>query len=439
MSEHTVIPETRPSTPPQPAAEGTEGRGPKLLAPFAIRDFRLLWTAMTVSLLGDGIYMVALAWEVYRLSNTPTALSVVSVAWSLPMVLCLLAGGVLSDRFDRRKVMITADVLRGVAIAGMGVLSVTGAIELWHIVVLAIVYGVGQALFGPAFGAIVPDIVPPGQLIQANSVDSFARPFGERLAGPAIGGFLIGGLAGGEAGPAFLIDAATFAFSAVILTMIRTRPRHDLGERGSAFADVAEGFRFVRAHTWLWGTLLSASLTLLFVIGPFQVLLPYLIKNKLGGGAGDIGLVYAAGGVGAICGAIFMGRRPLPRRHITFMYVGWGGGMLLLMPYAWITEVWQAMALEFGAWALFTTGLVVWMTLMHTRVPSELLGRVTSLDWLVSIGLIPVSFALTGPVSEAIGVEMVFIASGILGAAATFGFLLLPGIRDTEKGTSASA
>ncbi|MGH2687494.1 MAG: MFS transporter, partial [Actinomycetota bacterium] len=153
--------------------------------PFRIRDFRLLWVGMSASLLGDGVFLVALAWQVYELSNKASALSLVGVAMSVPHVALLLIGGVLSDRFPRRRVMLAADLLRGVAIGTLGVLSITGGLRMGHVLVLVALYGAGMALFGPAFDAIVPDIVPSGLLAQANALDLFVRPAALRLAGPA--------------------------------------------------------------------------------------------------------------------------------------------------------------------------------------------------------------------------------------------------------------
>lgn len=405
-----------------------------MLRPLQIRDFRYLWAGMTVSFTGDGFYLVAIAWASYELSNVPTAFSLVSVAWSLPMILFLLFGGVISDRFERRKVMIAADVLRGFVVAGLGTLALTGALEFWHLIVFAALYGVGQALFNPAFGAIVPDVVPKNLLVQANSLDQFVRNLSERLAGPALGGLTIALFGGGVkgAGAAFLVDAGTFVVSATFLS--RMRPRAVSKESNeSPWKEVKEGVRFARSHTWLWGTLLSSAVTLLFVIGPFEVLIPYLVKNKLGGGSEDVGWVMAAGGVGAVVAALIMSQRGLPKRHITFMYTAWGIGMALMLPYAFLTKVWHAAVVEAFAFGLFTCGMVVWGTLMHRLVPTDLLGRVTSLDWMVSTALLPVSFALTGPVAAAIGIETTFLWSGILGGLTTFGFLLVPGIRDTEK------
>ncbi len=384
---------------------------------------------MTVSFFGDGIYLVAIAWQVYELSNVPTALSLVGVAWSLPMVLFLLIGGVLTDRFERRRIMICADILRGSSVALMGLLTIAGVVELWHLVLLAVVYGVGQALFAPSFGAIVPEIVPRNLLTEANSLDSFVRHSAERLFGPALGGFAIH-LFG--TGGAFLIDAVTFAFSGIVLLRIGRR-RVANEQTQPALDGIKEGFRYVRSQPWLIATLLSALVTLLFALGPFQILLPFLVKNELDGDAADLGIVLAAGGVGSVLASLLLGQRGLPHRHITFMYVMWATGIGLLVVYAVATELWHAIIAELVAWAAFTAGMIVWTTLMHRLVPSRLLGRVTSVDWMVSTAFVPLSFALAGPVSNVIGVRATFFWGGTLGALATLAFLLWPGVRDTER------
>ncbi len=163
-------------------------RRPVIFEPLKHRDFRLLWSGMTVSLIGDGIFIVTLAWQVYELSDAPTALSLVGLAMTVPNVVFLLIGGVVSDRFDRRRVLVAADLVRGLAVGAMGLLSLSGGLELWHLMVLAAIYGAGTAFFGPAFDAIVPDLVATDLLIQANALDQFVRPAAWRLAGPAIGG-----------------------------------------------------------------------------------------------------------------------------------------------------------------------------------------------------------------------------------------------------------
>src|SRR3954471_12161388 len=114
-----------------------------LLRPLRDPEFRKLWIAMCVSLLGDGAFLVAVAWQVYELSNTPAAMSVVGISMTVPTILFLLLGGVASDRFDRRRVMVAADLLRAVAGVALAVLALAGAIEVWHIAVIAALYGTG--------------------------------------------------------------------------------------------------------------------------------------------------------------------------------------------------------------------------------------------------------------------------------------------------------
>jgi hypothetical protein len=406
----------------------------KILRPLQIRDFALLWTGMTVSLLGDGIYLVALAWQTYALSDTPTALSLVGVAWTAPMVVFLLVGGVASDRIDRRKILMLSDAIRGVAVVAIGVLSVAGELELWHMFVLVAVYGIGDAFFGPAFGAIVPDIVPSHLLLEANSLGQFVRPFAMRLAGPALGGLLIATVGGGDAGPAFLINGGSFAVSALCLWFMVARPlERGTQSRGSVLTDVAEGLAFVRSQTWLWATLLSALISLLFWVGPFEVLIPYVVKNQIGGGADDLGLVFAAGGVGAVLAALIMAQVGLPRRHMLVMFWSFGIAIGSVSGFGFVTETWQAMGVSFVEGVTTTVGMIIWGTLMHRLVPTELLGRVESLDWLTSISLVPVSFAITGPIAEAVGVDATLIWSGILGGAGFLAFMLIPGVFDTER------
>jgi hypothetical protein len=403
-----------------------------ILRPLRIRDFALLWAGAAVSLAGDGVYVVALAWQVYDLSDSPSALSLVGVAWTLPVGLFVLLGGVVSDRFERRRIMIVTDVIRAFAAATIGVLSLTGSIELWHLIVLAAVFGTGEAFFGPAFTSVVPQIVPRELLLQANSLDQFIRPFAFLLVGPALGGWLVVVLGPGQA---FMLDAGTFLVSAAAISLIRRRTtvRAVPTSGASMLRELREGFAFVRAHAWLWATLLAAAVFLLAYWGPIEVLVPYRVRNELGGSAGDFGLVLACGGIGSILAALIMGQRGLPRRHITFMYGAWTIGSLALVGFGLAGSVWQLQAISLLEGAFFTAGMVVWGTLLQTLVPGELLGRVTSLDWFISTSLVPVSFALTGPVSHALGAQSTLVVAGIAAALATIVFLFVPGVRDTER------
>jgi MFS family permease len=400
-----------------------------LLAPLRERDFRLLWSGMCVSLVGDGAFLVALAWQVYELSDTATAMSLVGIAMTVPTIVFLLVGGVVSDRLDRRRIMLGADVARGLAVGLMAVLSLTGALELWHVVALVAVYGAGQAFFSPAFDAIVPEVLPPDELAQANALDQFVRPIALRLAGPALGGVLIALLG---AGSAFALDALSFGVSAGALLAMTPRARVVANERTTVLGDIGAGLRYVRGHVWLWATFVSAAIAYLLFMGPAEVLLPYIVKNDLHGSAADLGIVFAAGGVGSVGCAVVLGQRGLPRRDITFMYVTWTLATFAIAGYGLATAVWQLMLASLAFNALETAGTIVWATAKQRHVPAPLLGRVSSLDWLISIGLLPLSFALTGPVTGAIGAQATLIGAGLIGGAVTFGALLLPGMRALE-------
>jgi len=405
-----------------------------MLAPLRHRDFRLLWSGMCASLVGDGVFLVALAWQVYALSDAPTALAMVGVAMAVPTIALLLLGGVVSDRLDRRRIMLVADVWRGLAVAGLAALSLTGALELWHVAALAALYGAGTAFFSPAFDAIVPDVLPASELARANSLDQLVRPLALRLAGPALGGVLIdaAGL-----GAAFALDAVTFGVSACALLAMSAR--RGPGARGGSLASEArEGFEYVRGRPWLWATLACAAVAYLLFMGPAEVLVPLVVKDELHASASELGAVFAAGGAGSVACALAIGRRGLPRRDITVMYAAWTVGTLAVAGYGVATAVWQLMVASLVFNGLETAGTIIWATTKQRQVPSRLLGRVSSFDWLISTGLMPLSLALTGPLADAVGARATLVGAGALGAAATVAGILLPGVRAVEGAPAAA-
>ncbi len=403
-----------------------------ILRPLRVRDFALLWAGLAVSFVGDGVYLVAIAWQTYDLSNSPSALAAVGVAWSLPQAVLLLASGVLSDRLDRRHLMIAGDVIRGVAIGTIGALSISGSLTMTSLVVLVVVFGAGQAIFSPAYSSIVPQVVPEDLLVQANSLGQFVRPVAWTLIGPLVGGALVASLG---AGWAFVTDAATFAFSAVMIGLMRSRPRpRGDEERTTPWADLKEGFRYVRGRPWLWVAMVAATVSLLATWGPWEVLVPYVVRNDLGGSAAALGLVFGAGGVGSVTVALVMGQRGrLPQRAVTMLYATWAVGMLMTAGFGIVSEVWQAMAVAFVSESCITALIVIWMTLLQRLVPSKLLGRVASLDWMISSAGVPLSFAIVGPAAAAFGVDATLIVAGVAGALVTVAFMFYPGAREPER------
>jgi MFS family permease len=408
----------------------------RMFAPLAHRDYRLLVGGRSVSLLGDGLFLVALAWQVYALSNAPTALASVGIAMTIPTIVCLLVGGAVSDRYDRRLVMLYADAVRAVSLVLLASLSVSGALRLWHLMVVAVLYGAATAFFDPASDALVPQLLPRERLAQANSLDQLIRPLALRLAGPALGGVLVGAIG---VGWAFGLDAASFVVSAAtLLAMSPVRRAADaVDAAASVRGEIAAGLRYVRSHAWLWATLVSAAIAYLLFMGPTEVLLPFIVKNRLSDGAGALGLVFAAGGLGSLLCAMVIGQRGLPRRSLTFMYVTWGLATLAIAGYGIAGQLWGLMLASVAFNTLETAGTIAWATAKQRLVPTELLGRVSSLDWLISIGLLPVSFAITGPVSAALGVRTTLIGAGVIGAVVTLGTLFVPGVRHMDEAGAA--
>ena len=405
----------------------------RILQPLRHRDFALLTGGQAVSLIGDGFFFVGLAWQVYLISNEPSALAFVSIAASLPLVLFILVGGALSDRYDRRLLMIGADLLRGVAIAAMGVLSIAGVLELWHMAVGMFLVGVGDAFFNPSSTAIVPDLLPDQDLPQANALSGALRRLMTSLVGPAIAGVLIAVFG---PGPAFVIDGATFLVSALAVFLIRTRPApHPTGGSGvrNTLKQMREGFAYVRSKRWIWATLISAMLSLLVFLGPVEVLMPYQVKNQLGLGPEALGTIFTVGGIGAVVMLLGIGHFGLPRRRVTYMFLSWSVGVALMAIYGIMNALWMALFVSLSQNALFEFGQVIWTTMLQQRVPRHLLGRVSSLDWMLSTALVPLSFAITAPIAEIIGVGPTLVVAGLLGAVLMSALLFLPGVRDPER------
>jgi hypothetical protein len=326
-------------------------------------------------------------------------------------------------------VMLGSVVVRGAAVGAIALLSVGGILEVWHLVVLAGLFGAADAFFQPAYSAIFPDILPKALLVQANSLTSATRPVTLFLVGPALGGLLVGTLGSAAA---FGADAATFALSAACLLGMRSRPGRGTGDK-KILAEIGEGFRYTRGTPWIWVTLVAAAVSILFVEGPYHVLLPIVVAERLGGGAEVFGFVSAAEGVGALLGAIAIGQWGVPRRKIIVMYIAWSVSCVVIGLIGVAPTVVAAAAFSGLSGAGFQLGAVIWATMLQQLVPSRMLGRVTSLDWLVSFALAPLSFGLAGPVAAQVGASATLLVAGVLGGAVLLVGLLVPGVRDPER------
>ena len=403
------------------------------LRPLQHRDFRLLWIGQTVSMIGDGVYVFAVAWFVYKdLGASPAVFSLVGAAWTVPQVLLLLATGALSDRMDRRHLMIVGDLLRLLAIAAIGSLIVLDAMTVPLLIALVIPYGAGQAIFGPAFSSIIPMIVPEEQLVEANSIGQTVRPLAMIVIGPLVGAAIV---AAAGTGWAFLLDAITFGVSAVCIALMRVRaaPKTD-DEQTELWADVREGIAYVRSTPWLrWG-LLAGMVSLFCVWGPWETLVPFVVTDQMSGTEFQLALVFGAGGVGSIIASLVMAQRGgLPRRALTVMYIAFAIGMAMTTFFGIVANIPQAMVVALIAEAAISVLVVIWFTAMQTLVPNELLGRVSSLDWMITILGAPISFLVVGPLAAAFGADTVLIVAGILGAASALIFMRMPGALEPER------
>ena len=388
---------------------------------------------------GDGIFAVALAWRVYQSYSNPAALSIVGIAFFVPRLLMIILGGVVSDRFDRRWTMIAADTGRGLAVGLLAILSFGGRAELATIAALVAIQGLAGALFGPSESALLPQLVATSDLARANSLRTIVSPIANAVAGPALGGAVT---AFGGTQTAFGIDAGTYAVSVLSLLLMRGHVATESDRRRSVFRDAKDGFAYVASRPWLWGPILSASLAQFLVAGPQQSLVPYLVKFDLHASAGALGIVLASGGLGTIAAGVATSRLGRPRHIVTFMILGWASGIGSVALVGIARTVWQAAVGVFAWNLLLWTGEILWLTLLGLTVPNHIRGRVSSIDFLGSYWLIPLSMALTGPIATLLGARTLLVGAGVGGAAAILSAFLIPRVRepvylDATESTSA--
>jgi MFS family permease len=395
-----------------------ERKLPRALTPFRHSAYRRLAIALTLSTFASGVWIVGLVWEVIRIDGGPAQLSVVSTAGAVGVLLPALLGGVVADRIPQKLILLVVATIELAGMALVATLSVTDHTALWHLTVVSFVGGAGMSFYYPAYTAWLPALVPESDLLAVNGFEGMVRPTVGQVMGPAVAGVVVGaassGAAIGVAATASLLGL--LALGAVPLTPVR-RDFEAEGERGnpvvSALVDVREGFVYMVRTPWLLATLLFASLMILAMMGPFEVLIPFLIKDRLGGGPGDHALVFVAFGIGGAASSMAMASVKMPRRYLTVMNLMWGVGCLPFLVIGYATAVWQVVVAAFVLGALFSAPMVIWGTLLQRRVPPHMLGRVASLDFFVSVSLMPVSMALAGPVSEAIGLRATFAIAGI--------------------------
>jgi MFS family permease len=393
------------------SVQSSGSRLPRPLRPFRHREYRLLVTSMAASLFASGLWLVAIVYQVIALGGGPTELSVVATSSAVGMLVSVLVGGVAADRLPKRAVLLGVEGVRVVSATTAGVLAVTGTLQLWQLAVIAFVLGTAEAFFYPAYSAILPTLLPADELLAANGVEGTMRPVAQQALGPALAGVLVGAFAPSIA---LLLAGGIYALAAVTLLAMRRVTVVPAAGRSSVLHDLGEGFRYLFRTGWLFATLAFATLYVLVIIGPIEVLLPFAVREQTGGGASSFALVLGAFGLGGAIGSLVVSSWRLPRRYLTAMLLLWGAGAAPLALIGITTQLWVMAAAAFVVGFTGAVAMVIWGTLLQRRVPPHLLGRVSSLDFFVSLALMPLSMALAGPAGELLGVPMTFVLAGLV-------------------------
>jgi MFS family permease len=390
------------------------------------RQFGLLWAGQTASAFGSALVPVALAFAVVDVRGTPSALGLVLTAGFVSRIALLLVGGVVADRLPRQHVMLAADVLRSVAQAVVAALLLAGGAQLWMLAVTYAIYGAGDAFFSPAAAGLVPDVVAPDRLRHANALIGLP-PSAAAAIGPALAGVLV---ATAGPGPAFAIDAATFAVSAAALAFVRPR-RGPPRAPGGIAGDIRGGWRELKARSWVWASILYFSVSNL-AIAPLFVLGPFVAETALGGAAAW-GLIVTFGGIGSLVGgaAALRLRRRRSLASGFLLLATWGlEPALLARPFP--TAV-IAAAAAIGCGALSYSN-ALWSTALQEGVPRASLARVSSFDWLGSRIFQPAGYSLAGAAAGTIGISATLLAGAVGHVSASLAIALVPSVRRDRPG-----
>ena len=366
------------------------------------RDFRLLFSGQVVSAIGDQIFPIAVTVQVLDSGGTVGDLGLVLAARFASLVLFALLGGAWADRLPRVRVLIGADGTRLVAVLGLALTSGHASVPV--LAGLVFVVGAGEAFFRPAYGALLPDVLPKEDLSAGNALSGSTFHFAA-IVGPGLAGVLVAG-----AGPrgALFVDALTFLVS--LATLVRVaEPARVLVERRRLHREIGEGFRAVRDRPWVVAVLAMAMAQLMLAIPPMSLLLPTVVRET-GAATASYGYVLAVGALGGLIGALIAGHTK-PRRPGLVSMAGvfaLGAEPLALLLHAapWgLAIAWFVSAAGLGPF------LVYWETALQADVPKELLARVISIDWMCSFALLPLGLVLVGPAIHAFGRTTVLVVS----------------------------
>lgn len=393
------------------------------------RPFALLWSGQAISLLGDRIFQLALAWWVLEKTGSTVAMGTVFIVSIVPMLVFLLIGGVFVDRFPRLWLMVISDAVRAVVMGLMAVLAFSNQLTIWHVYLFSLIAGFVDAFFQPAYRAAVPEVTPEDDLNSANSLTSLGGQFAG-IVGPLASAAIV---AVGGTPLAFALNSVSFIVSALCLIPIlnlATSPKSG-EESHSILSDLREGLQTVIASPWLWVTIGVAGLSNIAYAGPMEIVLPFLLKDR-GADVSVLGLFYTAASIGSILGALWLGRFARLRHRGLLLYGAWTliGVMVILIGLPIPIPAILLASLVIGA--NNTILGLVWTNTLQEFVPRHLLGRVTSVDYLGSFILLPVGYGVGGWAAQLIGAPLVFVFGGLAQSLLIALGLLHPKIRSLD-------
>jgi MFS family permease len=401
---------------------------PRRLRALGQREFRLLFTGQVVSLIGDGLVTVAIAFAVLDLTGSVADLGFVLAARNVPLVAFLLVGGVYADRLPRRTVMVAADLVRCTSQGTLAALLISGHAQLWQLLLLQAVHGTGSAFFNPASIALIPETVEPRLLPEANALRGIAFAVGD-LVGPALAGVLVTAFGSGWT---IAADAATFAVSAAALAGMRPAPR-EVPESRSVLGDLAVGWREFRSRTWLVAIVGSAALANAFVLSPLFVLGAAVAKESLGGAAAWAAIEASFGGGSIVGGVLALHLRPARPLVVAMAAIAlFGLPSALLAAPAPIVAICVAAS---AAGAALTVLNALWATTMQEQIPAGVLSRVSAFDYFGVLALRPVGLAVTGVVAaHLLGVSATLWLVAALALISAGAGLAVPDVRRIRAG-----
>jgi DHA3 family tetracycline resistance protein-like MFS transporter len=401
-------------------------RLPRIVEPLRHRDFRLLWTGQTLTLLGSFVSNIAYPFQVLQLGGSALELGALVSAFTGASLIFLLIGGAVADRVPRRILIVVAELGSGVIVGVVALLGFVGALQIWHLYVTYALFGAASAFSVPALGAIIPELVPEDILIAGNAVQGLSRQ-SARVGGPIIGGLLVA-----TAGPpaAFAFDALSFFLSAGAVALTRARPLASEARR-SILREIREGFAFVFSVQWLWVTIFGWSLIVAAWIAAIAVALPLLVTTTLGGGAVTYGIISAGVGVGEAIGATAIAQVRIRRSGVAMYLLGALMGVSFFV-YGLVPTIPGALVASAVNGLSFACFGVLWVTALQVHVPRRLLGRVTSVDYFGGTLLAPVAPVGAALLAQSQGPAFVFVVAGIITVTLTLAGLLLPSIRKLE-------